>query len=41
MIESNRIVFDDNKIFKNNFSHSIIEKTVAIIREYRCTPEVN
>lgn len=39
MIEANKIVLKDSLLFSKNFSESVICKTVALIREYKCTPE--
>ena len=39
MIESNKVVLIDSKIFHDNFSENVISKTVSIIKEYKSTPQ--
>lgn len=29
----------DSPVFKNNFSEQVIQKTVALIQEFKCPPE--
>lgn len=38
LIEANKIVLIDSPIFRNNFSETVISKTVPLIKEYKCTP---
>lgn len=38
LVESNKLVLKDSPIFCKNFSDTIISKTVALIKEYKCTP---
>lgn len=39
MIDANKIVLKDSPVFKNNFSEHVIQKTVTLIQEIKCTPE--
>ncbi|KRX07894.1 Cyclic nucleotide-binding protein [Pseudocohnilembus persalinus] len=41
LLEANKIVLIDSPVFKNNFSETIIQKTVPLIREQKCTPQEN
>jgi hypothetical protein len=41
MMEANKIALIDTPIFKNNFSESIILRTVQLIKELHLTPEEN
>jgi CRP-like cAMP-binding protein len=41
IMESKKIVIRDSPIFKNNFSESIIEKTVSVIQEVNFSPDQN
>lgn len=40
MIEANKIVLKLSPIFKGNFSEKLIQKSVHIIKEYHCPPEM-
>ncbi len=35
LLESNKIALKDSKIFKDNFSDTVIEKTIPLIKEIR------
>ncbi len=39
MFEANKMILTDSPIFSNNFSDSLLHKTVPLIKEYRATPE--
>ncbi|KAL4510548.1 hypothetical protein ABPG72_004702 [Tetrahymena utriculariae] len=39
LMEANKIALRESPIFSKNFSEQIIQKTVPLIKEIRCTPE--
>jgi hypothetical protein len=41
IMESKKIVIRDSPIFRNNFSESILEKTVSVIQEVNFSPDQN